>query len=172
MLWIEAFNRKKKLWPNRSSAGDKLRSPSKLITVRNNTACNIYAAQHMWFLIHKVRKLLKRGGAAQSRKPQLHRHSDITAFFHSGVWQVKTVLVIVPSISCISLFALICWNLRYRHSAHEAKRTSDDWNIFFFFFSGSAVSDKSYGGYCGNTHPFPKIKLPLSQEIDREDLWK
>lgn len=25
------------------------------------------------------------------------------------------------------------------------------------------MSDKSHGGYCGNTHPFSEIKLPPSQ---------
>lgn len=45
-------------------------------------------------------------------------------------------------------------------------RISDDWNSFLFFSGSGGVSDKSRGGYCGNTHPFSEIKLPPSQEID------
>lgn len=162
-MWIRNVQ-----WQKRSRVGDRLRSPSKLITTSNNMPCNIHAEQHIWFLIHKDRKLLKRGGAAQSRKPKLALTRQYNGFL-SFVWQVETVLVIFSTISCISLFALICWNMRYPHSAHEVKRTSDDWNSFFSSGSGG---DKSYRGYCGNTHPFPEIKLPPSQEIDREGLWK
>lgn len=109
------------LWQNRSRVRDRLEVYADYDD--NNMPCNIHAEQHFWFLIHKDWKLLKRGGAAQSRKPQLAQALRYNAFL-SFLWQVETVLVIFSSISCISLFSLICWNMRYPHSAHEVKRTS------------------------------------------------
>lgn len=100
--------------------------------------------------------------------------------FISEVWQIQSVLVTFSGPFHADHFLDQTARNRDTPPTHThldswergKKRISDDWNSFPFYSGSASVSDKSRGGYCGNTHPFSEIKLPPSQEIDWEASWK